>query len=88
MAVDLLQHTSLEDVVQEVSRLRTVVRDAVEDGVKSAVKAAKHSREAEEDFLHDAKHHVKRRPLETVGVVFAVGMLTGAFLTWIVSRRD
>ena len=88
MASDLLNNTTVEDVIREVGRLREVVTDAVEDGVKTAVKAMKQGRDVAGDAIDDAKRKVKQRPLEAVGVVFAAGILTGAFLTWISSRRS
>lgn len=89
MTPDVLDRTpSVEEVLREVSRIRTVVTEAVEDGVKSAVKTIKQGRHAVEDVLDDARHTVKQRPFESMGVVLAAGILTGAFLTWICSRRS
>jgi ElaB/YqjD/DUF883 family membrane-anchored ribosome-binding protein len=88
MPADLLNNTSVEDVMREVSRLKEVVTEAVQDGVSTAVNAIKQGREAAEDAIDDAKRRVKQRPIESIGVVFAAGILTGAFLTWISSRRS
>ena len=88
MSRDLLEKVpSVEDVFREVSNIKTVVSEAVEDGVKSAVKAIKQGRNAAEDVLDDAKHHIKQRPFDAMGIVFAVGVLTGACLTWAGTRR-
>ena len=88
MSRDLMENApSVEDVFREVSRIKTVVSEAVEDGVKSAVKAIEQGRHTAEDILDDAKHKVKQRPFEAMGIVFAVGVLTGACLTWVSTRR-
>ena len=88
MSRDLMEKVpSVEDVFREVSNIKTVVSEAVEDGVKSAVKAIKQGRHAAEDVLDDAKHQVKQRPFEAMGIVFAFGVLTGACLTWVNTRR-
>ena len=88
MAPDLLEKTpSIEELYREVSRIKTVVSEAVEDGVKTAVKAIKQGRHAAEDILDDTKHSIKQKPFEAMGVIFAVGILTGACMTWIGSRR-
>jgi ElaB/YqjD/DUF883 family membrane-anchored ribosome-binding protein len=88
MSRDLMEKVpSVEDVFREVSHIKTVVTEAVEDGVKSAVKAIKQGRNTAEDVLDDAKHQVKQRPFEAMGIVFAVGVLTGACLTWVSTRR-
>jgi ElaB/YqjD/DUF883 family membrane-anchored ribosome-binding protein len=88
MSRDLLEKApSVEDVFREVSRMKSVVSEAVEDGVKSAVKAIRQGRDAADDILDDAKHRIKQRPFDAMGVVFAVGVLTGACLTWVGTRR-
>ena len=87
MALDFSEKTSVEDVVREISHLRSVVTEAVEDGVETAVKALRQGREAAEDAIDDARRTVKQRPFQAVGVVFAAGILTGAVLTWMSSRR-
>ncbi len=78
---------TVEDVLKEVSRIRETVTEAVDDGVKSAVRALKQGRHAAEDAIDDARHKVKQNPLQSVGLVFVVGLLAG----WLISalgRRD
>jgi ElaB/YqjD/DUF883 family membrane-anchored ribosome-binding protein len=88
MAANLIDKApSVDEVLREVSRIKEVVTDAVEDGVKQAVKAIKDGRQSAEDIIYDTKRRVKQKPLEAVGIVFAVGVLTGALLTWAGSRR-
>jgi ElaB/YqjD/DUF883 family membrane-anchored ribosome-binding protein len=88
MSQDLLEKApSIEEVYREVSRIKDVVTEAVEDGVKTAVKAIKQGRHAAEDVLDDTKHTIKQKPFEAMGIVFAIGVLTGACMTWIGSHR-
>jgi len=98
MAVELMDKfdkpASVEDVMREVSRLKSVISDAVEDGVESAMKAVKQGRyaageamNAAGDAYDDAKRAVKRNPIEAVGICFAAGLLTGCMITWLSSRR-
>jgi ElaB/YqjD/DUF883 family membrane-anchored ribosome-binding protein len=88
MPIDLLDKpATIDDVLREVSRIKSIVTDAVDDGVKSAIKAIKNGRYAAEDVLDDAEHAIKRRPFEAVGVFFAAGVVTGGLLTWIAARR-
>ena len=79
---------SVEDALREVSKIKTMVADAVEDGVKSAMKAVKQGRYAAEDMIGEAKHTVKQNPLQAMGIVFAAGVLTGALVAWIGTRRS
>lgn len=88
MPTDFIEKApSVEEVLREVSHIKTVVSDAVEDGFKSALKAVRQGRHAAEDVLDEAKHKVRQKPFEAVGIVFAVGVMTGAVLTWLSSRR-
>jgi ElaB/YqjD/DUF883 family membrane-anchored ribosome-binding protein len=87
MPTDVLEMpASVEEALREVSRVKTIVTEAVEDGVKSAVKALKQGRYAAEDMIGEARHTVKQRPFQSVGVVFAAGVLTGALVGWLASR--
>lgn len=88
MAMELLdkQQATIEDVLREVSKIKSIVKDAVDDGVKVALKTVKQGRERAEDALDDAKRTVKQNPLETVGIVFAAGVIVGCLVAW--ARRD
>jgi ElaB/YqjD/DUF883 family membrane-anchored ribosome-binding protein len=89
MQADLSEVTAtVEDALREVSKLKTMVTEAVEDGVKTAVKAIKQGRYAAEDMIGEARHTVKRNPLQAMGIVFAAGVVTGALVAWIGTRRD
>lgn len=88
MPSDLLDKApSIDEVFREVSRIKNTVTQAVEDGFKSAVKAVEQGRRTTEDMIDDGKRMMRRKPVEAAGVIFAAGILTGALLTWISSRR-
>jgi ElaB/YqjD/DUF883 family membrane-anchored ribosome-binding protein len=89
MATELLENVpSVDEVLREVSRLTTTVTQAVEDGFKTAVKAVEQGRQATEDMIDDGKRMMRRKPIESAGVIFATGMLSGALITWLACRRD
>ena len=89
MQADLSEVTvTVEDALREVSKLKTMVTEAVEDGVKTAVKAIKQGGYAAEDMIGEARHTVKQNPFQAMGIVFAAGVLTGALVAWIGTRRD
>jgi ElaB/YqjD/DUF883 family membrane-anchored ribosome-binding protein len=79
---------TVDDVLREVSRLKSVVTEAVEEGVESAIKAMKQGRNAAEDVIDDARHTVKQNPLQAVAVVFAAGVLAGSLIGWMSTRRS
>ncbi len=79
---------TIDEVVSGVSRIKSVVTDAVDDGIRSARKAAKQGKAFAQDTIHDARYAIKRKPLQSAGIVFAAGVLFGSFITWVVSPRD
>jgi ElaB/YqjD/DUF883 family membrane-anchored ribosome-binding protein len=89
MAVEFLEkQATVDDVLREVSRIKSVITDAVDDGVRSALKAAKQGRDVANDAIHDARYAIKRNPLQAVGIVFAAGVMIGSIVTWLSARRD
>jgi ElaB/YqjD/DUF883 family membrane-anchored ribosome-binding protein len=88
MLADVLEKpATVEDALREVSKIRSIVTDAVEDSIRSANQAIRHGRHAAEDVIEEAKHTVKQKPLQAMGIVFATGVLAGGLLTWIGFRR-
>jgi ElaB/YqjD/DUF883 family membrane-anchored ribosome-binding protein len=73
----------LAEVGGEASRLKTAASHAVEDAVTEAKRLAKRGRYAAEDFVEDAAHRVKRDPLRSVVLGFAVGLGMGVLAVWV-----
>ena len=89
MAVDLQEkQEAVEEILREVSRIKTVVTDAVDDGVQSALRAVKQGRDIAEDTIHDARYAIKRNPFQAMGIVFAAGIAIGSLVTLFSVRRD
>ena len=86
-AVSTEKPATMEDLLHEVSRIKSVVSEAVDDGVKSALKAIKQGRYAAEDAIHDARHAVRQNPFEAMGILFAAGIVTGGLIAWLGLRR-
>jgi len=89
MATEFMEKSSanVDDVLREVSRIKTVVRDAVEDGVESAMRAIEQGRDAANDAMVDARRAIKRNPLQAAGIIFAAGIVAGTLLAWVSSSR-
>jgi hypothetical protein len=79
--------TTVDDVLRDLSRIRSIVTDAVDDGVKLALRRIKQGREVADDALFDAKRAVRQNPLQSMGIVFAAGVMAGAIAAWFGSRR-
>jgi len=89
MAHDLLEkQASIDDILHEVSRIKSIVTDAVDDGVQSALRAVKQGRDAAQDAVHDARYAIKRNPLQAAGILVAVGVVIGSLVTIVAARRD
>ena len=78
---------SIEGALREFSTIKSAVADAVDAGVPSANQTIKHGLYAADDAIEEAKHTIKQKPLQTVGVVFLAGLLAGGVLTWMGLRR-
>lgn len=76
----VMERPTFDSTLREAFKIRSVVTDAVEDGVRSASHAIQQGRQGAEDMLDDVKHTVKQRPLQTMGIAFAVGALAGGLL--------
>jgi ElaB/YqjD/DUF883 family membrane-anchored ribosome-binding protein len=92
MAVDYLEKTAtLDDVLREFSKIKSMVADAVDDGVQSAVRAMRKGRNAAEEAFEDGvdsvKKAVRRNPLETVGIAAAAVLVAGGVVAWLTLRR-
>ena len=77
----------LVELRDEASRLKTAASHAVEDAVTETKRFAKHGRYAAEDLMEDAAHRVKRDPLRSVVLGFAVGLSVGALAVWLSTRE-
>lgn len=91
MATDILERAAdkagaAEDLLRDASRFRSMIADAVDDGVQAAMKTINQGREAAEEALQDAKHAVKRNPMQAMAISFAVGLAVGGLAIWS-SRR-
>jgi ElaB/YqjD/DUF883 family membrane-anchored ribosome-binding protein len=88
MASEIFDKTpTVEEALREFSRIKTIVTDAVEEGVESALRTIKQGTNAAEDMIQDTRRTVRQNPFQSLGIVFAVGVLAGGILSWIGSRR-
>ncbi|MDE3187199.1 MAG: hypothetical protein KGM96_06705 [Acidobacteriota bacterium] len=87
MPANVLENApNLQDAFRTVTKVKAIVTDAMEDGVRSATQAIRHTRHAAEDAIDDAKHTVRQKPFQSVGVAFAAGVLAGGLFTWVGMR--
>jgi hypothetical protein len=88
MAIDLLEkQAAVDDILREVTRIKSVVTEAVDEGVQSALRAVKQGRDFAGDALYDARYAIKRRPLQAMGIILVAGVAIGSLLA-LSMRRD
>lgn len=83
----LAKPETVEDALGKVSKIRSIATDAVEDSLRSANRVIRRGRRAAEDVIEETKHRIKHRPLQAMGVIFAVGVLAGGLAACIGLRR-
>ena len=79
-----------ERVIQvgvEAARLKVQASHAVEDAMVEARRLAKRGRHAAEDLVDDTAYRIKKDPLRSVAITFAVGLGIGALAGWLAGRN-
>jgi ElaB/YqjD/DUF883 family membrane-anchored ribosome-binding protein len=70
----------------EAARLKVRASHAVEDTMVEARRLAKRGRYATEDLVDETVYRIKRDPLRSIAVTFAVGLGIGALAGWLTGR--
>ena len=70
----------------EAARLKVRASHAVEDTMVEARRLAKRGRYAAEDLVDETVYRIKRDPLRSIAVTFAVGLGIGALAGWLTGR--
>lgn len=70
----------------EATRLKVKASHAVEDAMVEARRIAKRGRYAAEDLVDETAYRIKRDPLRSVAITFAVGLGVGALAGWLAGR--
>jgi len=73
--------------VRQASRATSALADAIDDGVGVVRRAAKQGGDAAEEFLDDTTQRIQRHPVLTVATTFAVGVVAGTLMGWVLKRR-
>src|SRR5205807_1426719 len=72
----------------EASRLRVRASHAAEDGLIEARRLANRGRRAAEDLVDETAYRIKRDPLRSVAITFAVGLGIGALAGFLAGRNS
>ena len=63
------------------------ISDLIEEKIEHAKRVGKHSSDAAEEFMDDTQERIKRHPVESMTMAFAVGVLIGGFISWLSRRK-
>jgi len=70
----------------EATRLKVKASHAVEDAMLEARRIAKRGRYVAEDLVDETAYRIKRDPLRSVAITFALGLGVGALAGWLAGR--
>jgi ElaB/YqjD/DUF883 family membrane-anchored ribosome-binding protein len=73
--------------IRKISRAASAMAEAIDEGTDVIKHAIKRSGDVAEELLDDTTQRVKRHPVETMAATFALGVVVGGFLGWLVGRR-
>ncbi|MGD0830231.1 MAG: hypothetical protein ABR907_04760 [Terracidiphilus sp.] len=77
----------IDETARKASRAASAVADVLEDSAEAARRAAKNGRQAASEFYIDTRKRVQRNPVESIAATFAIGILAGATVGWLLGRR-
>jgi ElaB/YqjD/DUF883 family membrane-anchored ribosome-binding protein len=89
MAENILEKADeqVAESMRKLTRSASAMADAIDEGVGVIKRAVKRSGDVAEELMDDTTQRVKRHPVETMAATFALGVVVGAFIGWMVSRR-
>ncbi len=89
MAENILEKADAQvaESIHKLSRAASAMAEAIDDGVDVIKRTVKRSSDAAEELVDDTTQRIKRHPVEATVVTFALGVIVGGFISWMISRR-
>ena len=90
MSQTVLERTAdqIAESARQASRATRAVADAIlEDGIAVVKRVAKKSGDAAEEFMDDTTKRLERHLVVTVAATFAIGVVSGALIGWMLKRK-
>ena len=90
MATNTISVKAGEQVTESIHKIKgaaSALAEAIDEGTDVVKHAIKRSGDVAEELLDDTTQRVKRHPVETMAATFAVGVVVGGFVGWLVSRK-
>jgi ElaB/YqjD/DUF883 family membrane-anchored ribosome-binding protein len=73
--------------MRKLTRATSAMAEAIDEGVGAIKLAVKRSGDLAEEMIDDTTQRVKRHPVETVVATFTLGLMVGALIGWMASRK-
>jgi ElaB/YqjD/DUF883 family membrane-anchored ribosome-binding protein len=77
----------LTDAAHKASRAADAIAEAAEDAIGVVRRTGKLFNDAAEELLDDTTLRIKRHPAEAIVTTFAVGLVAGVLIGWMIGRR-
>ena len=89
MAENILEKADAQvaESIRKLSRATSAMAEAIDEGAAAIKLAVKRSGDLAEELMDDTTQRVKRHPVEAMVATLAVGLVAGAFIGWMVSRK-
>ncbi len=75
------------ETLHRVPHTSKIIADVIDDGIEMAKRVGKHSSDAAEELMDDTVNRVKRHPVESMVMVFALGFILGGLVDWLTRRK-
>lgn len=73
--------------IRRLSRATSAMAEVIDEGVGVFKRAVKRSGDAAEELVDDTTQRIKRHPVEATATTFAVGVIVGGIIGWMISRK-
>ena len=89
MAENILEKADAQvaESIRKLSRATAAMTEAIDEGAEAIKLAVKRSGDLAEELMDDTTQRVKRHPVGAMVATLAVGLVAGAFIGWMVSRK-
>jgi len=75
------------ETLHKIPRATSAIADVIEDGIDVAKRVGKRGGDAAEELMDDTANRVKRHPVESLVMMFALGFIAGGLVDRLTRRR-
>ncbi len=89
MATDMFEDAEemIDGSIEKLRGATSAMADAMDESVRILRRAVKRSGDVAEELMDDTTDRIKRHPVETITMSFAVGVAVGVIIGWAMRRK-